>query len=48
MRYWLVPQNVRLDIGAGLLLNGEFLDNAPNAAGAGGTKYLYTDIEFTF
>lgn len=48
VRYWLVPKNVRLDIGGAYLIAGEFLTNAPNATGEGDTKYLYTDIEFTF
>lgn len=48
VRYWLVPKNVRLDIGGAYLINGEFLENAPNATGEGDTAYFYSDIEFTF
>ncbi len=47
-RYWLVPKNVRLDIGGAYLFAGEFLENAPNATGEGDTAYFYSDIEFTF
>lgn len=47
-RYWLVPKNVRLDIGGAYLIAGEFLDTAPNATGEGDTAYFYSDIEFTF
>lgn len=48
VRYWLVPKNVRLDIGGAYLINGGFLENAPNATGEGDTAYFYSDIEFAF
>lgn len=48
IRHWLIKDNVRLDIGSGLLLGGKFLERAPNAAADTDTKYLFTDIEVTF
>lgn len=48
VRYWVVPQNVRLDIGGAIFFNGEFVENAPNATGQGDTTYFYADLEFTF
>jgi hypothetical protein len=48
LRYWIVPQNVRLDIGGAVFFNGSFIENAPNATGEGDTTYAYVDLELTF
>lgn len=47
-RYWIVPRALRLDFGAATLIDGEFLENAPNATGEGDTIYGYADITWTF
>lgn len=47
-RYWIVPRAVRLDFGAATLIQGEFLENAPNATGEGDTVYGYADVTWTF
>lgn len=47
-RYWIVPKSVRLDFGAAALLEGEFLQDAPNATGNGDSTYGYADITWTF
>src|SRR3546814_4408696 len=33
VRYWIVPKLLRLDTGAAVLINGRFLNDAPNANG---------------
>ncbi len=47
-RYWIVPRALRLDVGAAALLQGDFLEQAPNATGEGDTLYGYADITWTF
>lgn len=47
-RYWIVPRAVRLDFGAATLIQGEVLENAPNATGEGDTVYGYADVTWTF
>jgi hypothetical protein len=47
-RYWIVPNNIRAEIGGAVFLNGEFLESAPNATGEGDPRHLYADIEFNF
>lgn len=48
VRYWLIPDSVRLDFGGAVLFDGEFLRKAPNAAHQGDTVYGYTAVEFSF
>ncbi len=48
VRYWVVPQNVRLDVGGAIFFNGDFIENAPNATGLGDTTFFYADLELTF
>lgn len=47
-RTWIVPKLLRLDIGAAVLINGRFLDDAPNANGFGNPVYGYFDVTATF
>ena len=47
VRYWLVPDFLRLDTGAAVLVNGRFLKDAPNANGFGNTVYGYVDATVT-
>ncbi len=48
LRYNLVPGNVRLEGGAAYLVNGRFLNQAPNASPDGDTLYAYTQMTFNF
>ncbi|GAB4119127.1 MAG: hypothetical protein Kow00104_01400 [Rhodothalassiaceae bacterium] len=48
VRHWLVPGNVRLEVGAAWFIEGDFLRNAPAASGNGDPIFVYTDIAFTF
>ena len=48
VRYWFVPDFLRLDTGAAVLVNGRFLDEAPNANGFGNPVYGYVDLTATF
>lgn len=48
VRYWLVPDSVRWEVGGAVFLEGEFLEDAPNATGNGNPLYGYTDISFNF
>ena len=48
LRYWLVPEFLRLDTGAAVLFNGRFLRDAPNANGFGNPVYGYFDVTATF
>ncbi|MDT8427407.1 MAG: alginate export family protein [Pseudomonadales bacterium] len=47
-RYWLIPQQIRYEIGAAVFLEGRFLRNAPNATDTGNPVFVYTDISFSF
>ncbi len=46
-RYWIVPKATRLEFGFAKLVNGEFLDDAPNATGAE-PLFGYFEITQTF
>jgi len=46
-RYWLVPKMLRWEAGGAVLLNGRFLNRAPNANGFGNATYGYTDLTLT-
>lgn len=48
VRHWLVPGLLRLEIGTAWFPEGEFLRNAPSAAGHGDPFFVYSDLEFTF
>ena len=48
LRYWFVPDFLRLDTGAAVLVNGRFLETAPNANGFGNPVYGYVDLTATF
>lgn len=47
-RYWLVPKILRAELGGAILFNGDFLENAPNAAGNGDTQYVYSALTLSF
>lgn len=47
-RLWLLPKQLRVEIGAALLNTGRFLDTAPNASGNGDTVYSYMDLTASF
>lgn len=48
VRHWLVPGNVRLEVGGAWFIEGNFLKNAPAASGNGDPVFVYTDLAFTF
>lgn len=48
IRYWLVPNNIQLEIGGAYFIEGEFLRNAPAASGNGDPMFFYLDLAFTF
>lgn len=47
-RHWVIPRLLRLDVGGAVLLQGRFLETAPNAAGNGDTVYGYADLTILF
>ena len=48
VRYWLIPEAVRLESGAAFLLRGRFMKQAPNANRSGDTLYGYFDLTWSF
>lgn len=48
LRYWLVAKRLRIETGAAYLAKGRFLEDAPNAAATGATKYGYLDVAAEF
>ena len=48
VRYWIVPGLLQLDVGGVVLIDGRFLEDAPNASGNGDTVYGYSDLTLTF
>lgn len=46
VRYWIVPELLRIDTGAAYLAKRRFLDDAPNAPDTGDTRYAYMDLTF--
>ena len=48
VRYWVVPSLLRLETGGAVLVNGRFLNDAPNATGYGDSVYGYFDLTATF
>ncbi len=47
-RRWLVPQELRLELGAAWLAKGRFLHDAPNAPHTGDTRFGHADLTFSF
>jgi hypothetical protein len=48
VRYWLVPDLIRLDGGLAYLAKSDFFRLAPNGRDDGNTRYGYLDISFLF
>ncbi len=48
VRWEVVPQSLRLEVGGAYLFKGSFADNAPNANGEGDPNYMYSQLLFTF
>jgi hypothetical protein len=48
VRYWIMPDRLRLEAGAAALLQGRFLKQAPNANGFGDTFYSFVDLTAQF
>lgn len=47
-RRWLVPQKLKLELGAAYLAKGRFLQEAPNAPHTADTKFGHADLSFSF
>ncbi|MFZ5746589.1 MAG: alginate export family protein [Pseudomonadota bacterium] len=47
-RRWLVPKRLRFELGGAWLAKGHFLRDAPNARHAGDTRYVYSDLTYSF
>lgn len=47
-RRWLVPQKLKLELGAAYLAKGGFLKEAPNAPHTSDTKFAHADLSFAF
>lgn len=48
VRYWLVPETLRLAAGAAVLIKGRFLNDAPNAPDKGDTRFGYVELSYEF
>lgn len=48
LRWWIVPDLLRLEVGGAWLDKGEFFDTAPNDPGNGDTRYAYSMMEISF
>lgn len=48
LRYWLIPQALRLETNLVYLVKGEFLESAPNAPGSDDTLYAEIDLTLNF
>lgn len=48
MRYWLVADRLRLEIGAAILRQGRFAREAPNAARQGDPRYAYAQLTLNY
>lgn len=46
--HWLIDKRLRLEAGTALLTSGALLDDAPNAAGLGDTRYAYGQMTVSF
>ncbi len=47
-RYWVVPDSLRLEIGASGLIYGDFPKRVPNGPDGSGTLFGYAQLTFTF
>jgi len=47
-RRWLVKDALRLSVGAAVLFEGDFMQNAPNATGQGDPVYSFSELTWTF
>ncbi len=47
-RYWVVPDSLRLELGASALFGGEFIKNAPDASDTENTLFGYAQLTFSF
>ena len=48
VRYWLLPDILRMDVGGAVLINGGFLEDAPNANGYGDPAFGYVELTASF
>jgi hypothetical protein len=48
LRYGLLPDNLRFEVGGAYLFDGRFARKAPNASGEGDTTYFYTQAILSF
>lgn len=48
IRYWLVPDSLRLELGGSALIYGEFAENAPDPPRDEGTLFGYSMLTFSF
>lgn len=48
IRHWLVKDSLRLSLGAALVVQGDFLESAPNATRLGDPAYGYTELTWSF
>ena len=46
--YWIVPKSIRVGLGAAYLSKGRFLEQAANAPATGDTRYILSDVTFSF
>ena len=47
-RHWLVKDALRLSVGAAVLFEGDFMQNAPNATRQGDPVYAFSELTWTF
>ncbi|WP_159098046.1 alginate export family protein [Hirschia baltica] len=47
-RYWLIPESLRLDVGASVFLKGAFAKTSPNASNEDETFFGYSSFIFSF
>lgn len=48
LRWQLLPQNIRLELGGAYLFKGKFANNAPNATDEGDPNYFYSQLSLNF
>ncbi|GAB5352497.1 alginate export family protein [Qipengyuania sp. 483] len=46
--YWIVPKVLRFGLGGAYLSKGRFLEEAANAPATGDTRYVFSDVTFSF
>lgn len=47
-RYWLIPDSLRLETAAAAMLEGDFLERAPNRSGEGDALFGHVELTFSF